>query len=133
MYWRTLAFCGISMSCFVASRSAETACFVSGVAGGCANVEIESRSSIVAGSYSPGDEDMDHTRINRRRANHGLVQLNRRACLNSVARDWAIGFALGIALRPKEWGESILLTRHRQVLIPILVVIAVIVLLIALF
>jgi len=38
-----------------------------------------------------------------------------------VARDWAIGFALGIALRPKEWGESILLTKHRQVLIPILV------------
>ena len=38
-----------------------------------------------------------------------------------VARDWAVGFALGIALRPKEWGESILLTKHRQVLIPILV------------
>lgn len=38
-----------------------------------------------------------------------------------VARDWAIGFALGIALRPKEWEESILLTKHRQVLIPILV------------
>ena len=38
-----------------------------------------------------------------------------------VARDWAIGFALGIALRSKEWGESILLTKHRQVLIPILV------------
>lgn len=38
-----------------------------------------------------------------------------------VARDWAIGFARGIALRPKEWGKSILLTRHRQVLIPILV------------
>ena len=35
-----------------------------------------------------------------------------------VARDWAIGFALGIALRLKEWGESILLTQHRQVLIP---------------
>ena len=38
-----------------------------------------------------------------------------------VARDWATGFALGIGLRPKEWGKSILLTRHRQVLIPILV------------
>jgi len=38
-----------------------------------------------------------------------------------VARDWAVGFALGIALRPKEWGESILLTKNRQVLIPILV------------
>jgi yecA family protein len=38
-----------------------------------------------------------------------------------VARDWAVGFALGIALRPKEWGESMLLTKHRQVLIPILV------------
>jgi yecA family protein len=38
-----------------------------------------------------------------------------------VARDWAVGFALGIALRPKEWGESILLTKHRQLLIPILV------------
>ena len=38
-----------------------------------------------------------------------------------VVRDWAIGFALGIALRPKEWGERILLTQHRQVLIPILV------------
>jgi yecA family protein len=38
-----------------------------------------------------------------------------------VARDWAVGFALGIGLRPKQWGESILLTKHRQVLIPILV------------
>ncbi len=38
-----------------------------------------------------------------------------------AARDWAVGFALGIALRPKEWRESILLTQHRQVLIPILV------------
>jgi yecA family protein len=38
-----------------------------------------------------------------------------------VARDWAVGFALSIALRPKKWGESILLTKHRQVLIPILV------------
>jgi yecA family protein len=38
-----------------------------------------------------------------------------------VVRDRAVGFAPGIGLRPKEWGESILLTRHRQVLIPILV------------
>jgi yecA family protein len=38
-----------------------------------------------------------------------------------VARDWAVGFALGIGLRPKEWGECILLTKHREVLIPILV------------
>ncbi len=38
-----------------------------------------------------------------------------------VARDWAIGFALGIGLRPKEWGKRILLTKHREVLIPILV------------
>jgi yecA family protein len=38
-----------------------------------------------------------------------------------VVRDWAVGFALGIGLRPKQWGESILLTKHRQVLIPILV------------
>jgi len=38
-----------------------------------------------------------------------------------VARDWAVGFVLGIGLRPKEWGECILLTEHRQVLLPILV------------
>lgn len=38
-----------------------------------------------------------------------------------VARDWAVGFALGIALRSKEWGRCILLTEHRQVLLPILV------------
>ena len=38
-----------------------------------------------------------------------------------VVRDWAVGFALGIGLRHKQWGESILLTKHRQVLIPILV------------
>jgi yecA family protein len=37
-----------------------------------------------------------------------------------VVRDWAVGFALGIALR-KEWGRCILLTEHRQVLVPILV------------
>jgi yecA family protein len=38
-----------------------------------------------------------------------------------VARDWAVGFVLGIGLRPKEWGKCILLTKHREVLIPILV------------
>src|SRR6202040_3733914 len=38
-----------------------------------------------------------------------------------IARDWAIGFALGIGLRSKEWGECILLTEHRQALVPILV------------
>jgi yecA family protein len=38
-----------------------------------------------------------------------------------VARDWAVGFALGIGLCPKDWGERILLTKHRDVLIPILV------------
>lgn len=38
-----------------------------------------------------------------------------------VARDWAVGFALGIGLRSKEWGRCILLTEHRQVLVPILV------------
>ena len=38
-----------------------------------------------------------------------------------VAHDWAIGFMLGIGLRSKEWGEHILLTRHRAVLTPILV------------
>lgn len=38
-----------------------------------------------------------------------------------VARDWAVGFALGLGLCPKEWGERILLTKHRELLIPILV------------
>jgi yecA family protein len=38
-----------------------------------------------------------------------------------VARDWAVGFALGIGLCPKERGERILLTKHREVLIPILI------------
>jgi uncharacterized protein len=38
-----------------------------------------------------------------------------------VVRDWAVGFVLGIGLRSKEWGEHILLTEHRAVLIPILV------------
>ena len=38
-----------------------------------------------------------------------------------IARDWAVGFALGIGLRSKEWGECILLTEHRQALVPILV------------
>ena len=37
-----------------------------------------------------------------------------------IARDWAVGFALGIGLRSKEWGECILL-EHRQALVPILV------------
>jgi len=40
---------------------------------------------------------------------------------NIVAREWAVGFALGIALRSKEWGRCILLTEHRQMLVPILV------------
>jgi len=38
-----------------------------------------------------------------------------------VVRDWAVGFALGIGLRRKEWAERILLTKHCDVLIPILV------------
>ena len=38
-----------------------------------------------------------------------------------IARDWAVGFMLGIGLRSAEWGKCILLTKHRQVLIPILV------------
>jgi yecA family protein len=38
-----------------------------------------------------------------------------------VVRDWAVGFVLGIGLRSKQWGQHILLTKHRAVLIPILV------------
>jgi yecA family protein len=38
-----------------------------------------------------------------------------------VARDWAVGFMLGIGLRSEEWVKRILLTQHRQVLTPILV------------
>jgi yecA family protein len=38
-----------------------------------------------------------------------------------VAREWAVGFALGIGWRSKEWGRCILLTEHRHVLAPILV------------
>lgn len=38
-----------------------------------------------------------------------------------VARDWAVGFALGVGLRSEAWGKRILLTKHREVLIPILV------------
>ena len=38
-----------------------------------------------------------------------------------IARDWAVGFALGIGLRSEAWGKRILLTKHREVLIPILV------------
>jgi uncharacterized protein len=37
-----------------------------------------------------------------------------------VVRDWAVGFALGIGLRAKEWGKHVLLTEHRQALLPIL-------------
>ena len=38
-----------------------------------------------------------------------------------IARDWAVGFALGVGLRSEAWGKRILLTKHREVLIPILV------------
>src|ERR1700730_17498466 len=38
-----------------------------------------------------------------------------------VARDWAVGFMLGIGLRSHEWAGSILLTEHRSLLTPILV------------
>jgi len=38
-----------------------------------------------------------------------------------LARDWAVGFALGIGLRSGDWGQRILLTKHRDVLTPILV------------
>jgi Uncharacterised protein family (UPF0149) len=38
-----------------------------------------------------------------------------------VARDWAVGFMLGIGLRSDKWAESILLTEHRSLLTPILV------------
>lgn len=39
----------------------------------------------------------------------------------AASRDWAVGFALGIGLRSEEWGKRILLTKHRQLLTPILV------------
>jgi yecA family protein len=38
-----------------------------------------------------------------------------------VAKDWVVGFMLGISLRSAEWGRCILLTRHRALLTPILV------------
>jgi yecA family protein len=38
-----------------------------------------------------------------------------------VAHDWAVGFMLGVGLRSQEWGKRILLTKHRQMLTPILV------------
>lgn len=38
-----------------------------------------------------------------------------------VVRDWTVGFMLGVGLRSEEWGKRILLTKHRQVLTPILV------------
>jgi hypothetical protein len=38
-----------------------------------------------------------------------------------VARDWTVGFVLGIGLRSEAWGKRILLTKHREVLTPILV------------
>jgi uncharacterized protein len=38
-----------------------------------------------------------------------------------VARDWALGFVLGIGLCSEEWADSILLTEHRGLLTPILV------------
>jgi yecA family protein len=38
-----------------------------------------------------------------------------------LARDWAVRFALGVGLRSEEWGKRILLTKHRDVLTPILV------------
>jgi yecA family protein len=38
-----------------------------------------------------------------------------------AARDWAVGFALGIGLRSEAWAKRILLTENREVLIPILV------------
>jgi hypothetical protein len=38
-----------------------------------------------------------------------------------VAHDWVIGFMLGISFRSDEWGECILLTKNRALLIPILV------------
>jgi len=38
-----------------------------------------------------------------------------------VARDWAVGFMLGVGLRPQEWAGNILLTEHRSLLAPIFV------------
>jgi hypothetical protein len=38
-----------------------------------------------------------------------------------VARDWSVGFMLGVGLRPQEWAGSILLTKHPSLLTPILV------------
>ena len=38
-----------------------------------------------------------------------------------VAKDWVVGFMLGISLRSAEWGKCILLTKQRTLLTPILV------------
>ncbi len=37
-----------------------------------------------------------------------------------VVRDWAVGFMLGVGLRRDLWGETILLTKHRLLMVPIL-------------
>jgi len=38
-----------------------------------------------------------------------------------IARDWAIGFTLGIRLRSDAWAKCILLTKHLPLLTPILI------------
>ena len=38
-----------------------------------------------------------------------------------IARDWAIGFTLGIRLRSEAWAKCILLTKHLPLLTPILI------------
>jgi uncharacterized protein len=42
-------------------------------------------------------------------------------CGRVLAADWAVGFLLGLGLRPAEWKKHILLTGHRALLVPILV------------
>jgi yecA family protein len=38
-----------------------------------------------------------------------------------IARDWTVGFMLGVGLRSQAWGNCILLTKDRRLLTPILV------------
>jgi len=63
--------------------------------------------------------EVSTTLAERPRAYRPIFMIDRDGSV--VARDWAVGFMLGIGLRPQKWAGSILLTEHRGLLTPILV------------
>jgi len=61
------------------------------------------------------DNEVSETFANQPQAYHPIFMTDDGSV---VAHEWALGFMLGVGLRSEQWGKRVLLTQHRQLLIP---------------